>query len=94
MTDIYETISSKIIKEQVSLIGPIAVGVAEKVSDMSIEETTFEVHINASNKADTVDALIARFEALFGEVSVNVSRDAVKNLLKDIPKDGVPLKLQ
>jgi hypothetical protein len=94
MTDIYETISSKIIKEQVSLIGPIATQVAQKVTSLSINTDNYEVHITGSNKADTVDALIARFEALFGAVSVEVSRDAVKSVLKDMPKEAVPLKLQ
>jgi ribosomal protein L23 len=94
MTDIYETISSSIIKEQVNLIGPIATEVASKVSNLSINNTTFEVHIQAANKADIVDALIARFEAVFGDVSVEVSRDAVKSMIKDIPVDAVPRKLQ
>jgi hypothetical protein len=94
MVDIYETISSKIIKEQMSLIGPIAAQVAQKVTSLTIDAHSYDVHISGSDKAAIVDALISRFEALFGEASVEVSRDAVKSVLKDIPKDAIPSKLQ
>lgn len=94
MSDIYETIAAKIIREQVGLIGPIAIQVASKVDHLKVGKDATTVSIDDNNKSAAIDALIGRFETLFGTVSVEVSRDAVKTELHELPAGAVPHRLQ
>lgn len=91
---IFERISVRIIKEQELIIGPLAWSEAKKVSGLNIiDQTKGEISITAEAK-ETLNALVAQYTRLFGRVSVEVCKEATKDLLVELPKNEVPESLQ
>ena len=93
--DIFGQIATKIVKEQELIIGPIAWEEAHKVQGLTIDAESQEISFgDATKKEEVIDALIRRYEQLFGQASLEVCRDAAKDLLVDTPPDQVPSLLK
>jgi hypothetical protein len=90
--DIYAQIAEKIIKEQQSIIGPIAVEQAGKVPGLKVSLKNDQVVIDG-NKKDVLENLVKQYEKLFGLTSVEVCRDAVKGIISQAPQDQIPKML-
>ena len=90
--DIFSQIAVKIIRAQESVIGPLAVEQAKKVSGLQLDWARHEVRIEG-NKSGVLDDLVKQYEHLFGLASIQVCRDAAKGLLSDLPKDQLPASL-
>lgn len=94
MTDIFTQISIRIIREQESIIGPLAWNEAMKVTGFSqVDKKSGVVEIEGDKK-EAINKLIAQYERLFGQTSHEVCRDAVKDLLKDLQPDQIPSSLK
>lgn len=92
--DIFNQISLRIIKEQEAVIGPLAWSEAAKVPGLSvIDKDNSKVSVTGDPKI-VVNALVARYEQLFGRLSREVSREAVVDLTADIPTEDVPTSLK
>jgi hypothetical protein len=91
--DIYEQISAKIIQSQEGIIGPVAIERATLVDGMTLDWGNHAVTITG-NKVKAVEDLIDQYKALFGEISVQVSREAVKGLMLQLPADKIPVHLK
>lgn len=91
--DIFSQIAEKIIKEQESIIGPIALEQAKKVPGLTVDAQKHEVVIQG-NKTDILEKLVERYQGLFGQASVQACREAVKGLLTQVPQDQVPALLK
>jgi hypothetical protein len=90
--DIFLTIVQRIIKEQELVIGPLAWEEAQKVKGLKIDKKN---QITLEGKElDVVDRLVKQYERLFGQASVEVCKDAVKDLVYEMPKDQVPAILK
>lgn len=87
--DIFAQLVEKIIKEQETIIGPVALEQARKVSGLIINWEKHEVKLEGDKK-EIVEKLVEQYEYLFGQASVEVCKDAVKNLLTKIPQDQRP----
>ncbi len=87
--DIFAQIADKIIREQESIIGPLALEQARKVTGINIDETVSTITITGDKKV-ILENLVRQYEKLFGPASIEVCRDAVKNLITQAPKDQVP----
>ena len=87
--DIYEQISVKIIQSQEGIIGPVAVERAKLVDLMTLDWDNHTVTI-IGEKVKAVEDLIEQYKQLFGEISVQVSKEAVKSLMLQLPADRVP----
>lgn len=85
MTDIYQKIAQSIIKEQETIIGPLAVDQASKVPGINIKNDTISIEGDEKN---AIEKLVKQYENLFGGTSVEVCKDAIKKL--DVPKDQLP----
>ena len=79
----------KIIKAQEGVIGPLALEQAKKVSGLSIDWQNDKVSITGDPKT-VLSSLVKNYEHLFGQASVEVCKDAVKNVLDEVPKDQIP----
>lgn len=66
------------IKMQKLMIGPLAVDLARKVSNIIFGKDG-EVEI-VGNPITVLDQLTKEYELLFGEVSVNICRDSIKEM--------------
>lgn len=91
--DIFAQVVSKIIKEQESIIGPIALEQARKVQGLSVDMQKNEVKF-AGNEKQIVESLIDQYKHLFGQASVEVCRDAARSFITQMPKDQIPAQLQ
>lgn len=90
--DIFAQIVEKIVRAQESVIGPLAVEQARKVKGLKLDWGKHEVTIEG-NRPGVVDNLVKQYEHLFGLASIQVCKDAAKNLLSELPKDQLPPSL-
>lgn len=92
--NVFNQIAVRIIKEQEGIIGPLAWVEAGKVKGLtSVDAKAHTVSVVGDPK-EVIDALVARYEQLFGKLSREVSREAVADLTADIPKDDIPSSLK
>ncbi len=92
--DIFNQISIRIIKEQEAIIGPLAWSEAAKVDGFSVvDQKASRVSITGEPKT-VINALVARYEQLFGRLSREVSREAVIDLTADIPAEDIPSSIK
>jgi hypothetical protein len=90
--DIYAEIAQRIIKQQESIIGPVAVEQAEGIPNLKINWPKHQVSITGDG-AHTVDALVEKYKKLFGQLSVEVCRDAASPLISKVPSGQLPKSL-
>ncbi len=83
----------KIIREQESIIGPVALEQARKVPGLHLDWEKHEVRLEGDQK-EIIEKLVEQYEYLFGRASVEVCKDAVRKLLPQIPQDQRPQSLQ
>ncbi len=87
--DIFGQLAKRIIEEQESIIGPVALEQAKKVSGLSVDWQKKEVTIKGDEK-NAIEQLIEKYREFFGNASVQVCRDAVKDLVDQLPQDQLP----
>ena len=91
--DIYAQIAVKIIAGQEAIIGPVAIEQAERVKDMSIDWSHHEVTLTG-DKVSAIEELIEKYKELFGQISVEVSKQAAASLMTQLPDDALPAILK
>ena len=91
--DIYAQIAVKIIAGQEAIIGPVAIEQANRVSDLKVDWPKHEVTITG-DKVSAIEALIEKYMELFGQISVEVSKQAAAPLMTQLPDGAVPAMLK
>jgi len=90
--EVYAEIVERIIKQQQSIIGPIAVEQAEHIPGLKVDWDKKQITITGD--ADKViDTLVNQYKELFGKISVEVCREAAEPLINKLPKDHLPKSL-
>lgn len=85
-------IVQSIIEHQSLVIGPLAIYQAKKVRGLVIhEDGNLTVELRATNPEVILEDLVEKYKNLFGQTSVEVCKDAIKesNIIvsdKDLPK--------
>ncbi|MFA5136487.1 MAG: hypothetical protein WC489_03775 [Patescibacteria group bacterium] len=92
-TDVYRQMAINIIREQEIIIGPIAVEQAGRVNGLTVNWKHHDVSFTG-NEIKIVENLIEKYRDFFGQVSVEVCKNAVKNLLSDLPAKERPALLR
>lgn len=87
--DIYTRLVEKIIKEQETIIGPIAYEQAMKVSGIAIDPQTKQIALSGDGK-DILEKLVKQYEGLFGRTSIEVCKEATRDIVATAPKDQIP----
>lgn len=87
--DIFGKLVEKIIVEQENIIGPLALEQAQSVPGLAVDMKKHKVEFQGDKKR-ILEALVKKYENLFGRASVEVCKDAVKNLITQIPPDQLP----
>ena len=82
--DDYEQIAVKIISGQEAIIGPVAVEQAQRVSNLKVDWSKKEVEVGG-NKVKVIEDLINKYKELFGQISVEVSKQAAAGLMSQLP---------
>lgn len=91
--DVYAEIAKKIIEKQETIMGPVAVEQAEQVPNLLIDWAK-EHHVTVNgDAAKAIDILVGQYESLFGQISVEVSKEAAAPLLSQLTPDKQPATL-
>lgn len=90
---IFDQISLRIIKEQEHIIGPLAWDEAQKVSGINIDKMHNTVTL-IGDKKEIINKLVSQYERLFGRASHEVCKEAVQNLIAEMPPEEVPSSLK
>ena len=91
---IFDQIAIRIIKEQELVIGPVAWSEAKKVAGLHIlDQDKGQVSLDGDPK-QVLDRVVAQYSRLFGEVSREVCKEAVQDLLAELPQADIPSSLQ
>ena len=88
------TMAKHIIEEQELIIGPIAWNEAEKVAGMKVSYATREIKLDDETSAATIERLVHQYERLFGRASLEVCKEAVRDIIADVPPEQVPALLK
>lgn len=79
---------SRILKEQQSIIGPIALDQAKKVEGLQISSAD-DVKVIGNGK-EVLTSLVNQFSKLFGKASIEVCKEAFQPFADKIPASEVP----
>ena len=90
---IFDQIAEKIIEQQETIIGPIAIEQAKRVKELTIDWPKHEVDISGSPQA-AIDGLVEQYKELFGQIAVETCKEAVARYLTQLPADQQPKSLQ
>ena len=90
MNDVKIIIQS-IVKHQKLIIGPLALEQANKVSGLKIDNGDhLQVKLTSKNSKVILTELVKRYEQLFGRASVEVCRDAVREISPPVSITELP----
>ncbi|HSX30453.1 MAG TPA: hypothetical protein VLE99_00870 [Candidatus Saccharimonadales bacterium] len=92
-TDIYAVMALSIIDEQEKLIGPIAYQQAATVPGLSVNKSSHTASISG-DAPKVLTELIERYKAFFGNVAVDVCKEAIANLKVSLPPEQLPAVLR
>lgn len=86
--DSYAEAVSRIIKEQQSIIGPVALDQAKKVAGLEVSGVD-DIKVTG-NKKQVLGNLVNQYSKLFGKASIEVCKEAFEPYLDKIPTSEVP----
>lgn len=87
--EIFAKIAEKIIAGQESIIGPIAIEEAKMVEGLNVDWKEKTITFTGDH-TQIIEKLIEKYRDFFGQVSVEVCREATKKMISEIPKDELP----
>jgi hypothetical protein len=91
--DIFAQIAERIILAQEKIIGPIALEQAQGVPGLKVDLGRHEIEF-IGNKTDIIEQLIEKYREIFGQASVEVCKEAAKNILSGVSEENIPLLLR
>ena len=98
VVSILQKIILTIIKRQERIAGQIAWEEAKDVPGLTvINQQKEEISLNDNsikNFKKTIDELVGKYKKLFGDLAVDVSKDATKHLLSELQNDQIPDSLK
>ncbi len=93
MDDIYTNIATKIIEQQETIIGPVAVEQAKGVTALTVDWPKHSVSITGS-ATQAIDDLVRQYKELFGQIAVETCKEAVSKYLSQLAPENQPKSLQ
>jgi hypothetical protein len=89
---IFSQMAKKIIEQQEVVIGPIALEQAKQIQGLTIDWPQRSVEITG-DPSQVINKLVATYKELFGQIAVQVSKDAVAGILPQLPPHQQPQSL-
>lgn len=93
MDSVYSQLARDIIQHQESIIGPVAISRARQVSGLALDWDKKTVQITKEPK-HVIDALVAQYKVLFGQISVEVCKEAADRFSQQLNSDQLPASLR
>lgn len=91
--DVYAQIIESIIRHQEAIIGPVAIEQAEHIPGLLLYWPQHQVTING-DPVIVIDSLVRAYKNLFGQISVEVSKEAAGSLLGRLEANALPQTLK
>lgn len=91
--DIFAVLAQKIIEEQETIIGPIALEQARKVPGLKLDWQQHKVSLEG-NKTQILASLVDQYKDLFGQASIEVCKEAVDRYRTQLTTDQLPQALR
>jgi hypothetical protein len=91
--DVYAQIAANIIKSQEVIIGPVAIEQAKRIPHIQVDWDAQQVTITG-DEAQALNALVNAYKELFGQISVEVSKEAAASLAGKLPANQLPEALK
>jgi hypothetical protein len=91
--DVYAQMATKIIEQQEAIIGPVAAEQAEGINGLKVDWDKRQVVVTGDGKS-AIDKLVSRYQGLFGQVSVEVCKSAIVNMLPKLTPEQLPKSLR
>lgn len=91
-TNLYAELAKSIIEHQELIIGPVAVERASAVKGMTLDWSNKSVKIT-DDPMRLIDRLVEQYKTLFGQISVEVCKEATATLVAQLPADQRPKSL-
>jgi len=89
-----DKVATLIVKEQVSIIGPLAWEEASQVAGLSVDRETGEIYLLEDKPQEILERLVERYERVFGQTAREVSRDAVRRFASELSDTEIPASLR
>jgi hypothetical protein len=89
MDDVFAKIAEKIIAQQETIIGPVAISQAQGVQGLSLDWTNHSVTLSGDEK-EILEELIEAYRDLFGQVAVEASKEAAGTLVHQLQPEQLP----
>lgn len=86
---VYEQIAVKIIRSQEDIIGPVAAEQARRVPHLKVDWAKQSVTIDG-DAVKAIESLVQVYKELFGQISVEVSKEAAASLVGQLPSGELP----
>jgi phosphotransferase system HPr-like phosphotransfer protein len=94
-TNTLKDIIQTIILHQQAIIGPLAIDQARKVQGLTIQNgSSLTIEIKTTDSASLLTRLVEKYRDLFGQTSVEVCKDAIKESGTSISNLDLPEILQ
>lgn len=91
--DIYSQIITRIIEQQETIIGPVAVQQARQIAGIGVDWENHQVTLSGDARS-LINQLVEQYRALFGQVAVEVSKEATTKFTAQLSEDQVPQSLK
>jgi hypothetical protein len=90
-TSVAQNLILTIIEHQQMVIGPLAIDQARKVPGISVNGTSkLSVEIQGTDYLSILSQLVKKYSELFGQTSVEVCREAIKDTPVSVPDKDLP----
>lgn len=91
--EVYAQIARNIIAHQETIIGPVAVEQAQHIPHLQVNWPAQQVAIDG-DPVTVIDNLVKAYSRLFGQISVEVSREAAASLVHQLHPNRLPHTLE
>ena len=91
--DVYAQIVESIIRHQEAIIGPVAIEQAQQIADLQLDWSKHQVTVGG-DPVRVIDNLVQAYKNLFGQISVEVSKEAAASLIGQLHPDRLPQTLK
>ncbi|CAN5209678.1 hypothetical protein BH09PAT2_BH09PAT2_10080 [soil metagenome] len=88
----YKKAVSRIIRQQRSVMGPIAIDLARRVNGLTITNSN-DIQIKGDGSIILTN-LVNEYASLFGRAAVEVCKDAIKEMHPPLPANQLPTVLK
>jgi hypothetical protein len=87
--DILTQMAEQIMKRQEKILGPVALKQAMKVQGLRIDPQTYQISLEGDKK-EILGQLVSQYEKILGKMAIDISKEAVKGIVSQVPPDQVP----